>query len=336
MQRRDFLKSSGPLPLIAISGASVGLMGLSGDLHAQSFPSKTVRFVVPYPAGGATDATARLIGEKLSKVLGQNVIIDNKVGASGAIGCSEVARAPADGHTLLYSLNDPLINNTVLVKNLPYDPQKDFRFVAQILRSPALFSVNASLGIKSYEEFLKWAQANKKGLTYGSWGIGSLGHLAGETLAQNLKLEAVHVPQRGEAPVIQDLLANTVVGGFTSAGTAKPHVLAGKIVPLGMMGRTRSSALPNVPTFRELGVTDPFFDRSVWMSFLAPAKTPDTVIQRLSAEIIAIANGPEVLGAIKERGLEPMINGPQQALADYNEEFPVITKRLRDLGIEPS
>jgi tripartite-type tricarboxylate transporter receptor subunit TctC len=146
----------------------------------------------------------------------------------------------------------------------------------------------------------------------------------------------VHVPQRGEAPVIQDLLANTVVGGFTSAGTAKPHVMAGKIVPLAMMGRTRSSALPNVPTFRELGVTDSFFDRSVWMSFLAPAKTPDAVIQRLSAEIIAIANGPEVLGAIKERGLEPMINGPQQALADYNEEFPVITKRLRDLGIEPS
>ena len=336
MKRRDFLKSSGPLPLIAISSVSAGLLGLSGDVHAQSFPSKTVRFVVPYPAGGATDATARLIGDKLSKVLGQNVIIDNKVGASGAIGCTEVARAPADGHTLLYSLNDPLINNTVLVKNLPYDPQKDFRFVAQILRSPALFSVNASMGIKNYEEFLKWAQANKKGLTYGSWGIGSLGHLAGETLAQNLKLEAVHVPQRGEAPVIQDLLANTVVGGFTSAGTAKPHVLAGKIVPLAMMGRTRSSALPNVPTFRELGVTDPFFDRSVWMSFLAPAKTPDAVIQRLSAEIIAIANGPEVLGAIKERGLEPMINGPQQALADYNEEFPVITQRLRDLGIEPS
>jgi tripartite-type tricarboxylate transporter receptor subunit TctC len=333
MNKRDFLKASAPLPWLATSGFAASI---AGRAQAQSFPSKTLRFVVPYPAGGATDATARLIGEKLAKAMGQSVIVENKVGASGAIGCAEVARSPADGHTLLYSLNDPLINNTVLVKNLPYDPQKDFRFVAQILRSPALFSVNSSIGIKSYDEFLKWSQANKKGLTYGSWGIGSLGHLAGETLAQHLKIEAVHVPQRGEAPVIQDLLANTVIGGFTSAGTAKQHVLAGKIVPLAMMGRTRSSALPNVPTFKELGISDPFFDRSVWMSFLVPAKTPDAIVQRLSNEIQAIANSAEVLGVIKDRGLEPMINGPVQALADYNEEFPVITKRLRDLGIEPS
>jgi tripartite-type tricarboxylate transporter receptor subunit TctC len=328
MNKRNFLKTSGPL--LAMS------MLQPAQAQTSGFPSKTIRFVVPYPAGGATDATARLIGEKLAKVLGQNIIVDNKVGASGAIGCTEVARAAADGHTLLYSLNDPLINNTVLIKNLPYEPQKDFRFVAQILRSPALFSVNASVGIKNYDDFLKWSQANKKGLTYGSWGVGSLGHLAGETLAQALKIEAVHVPQRGEAPVIQDLLANTVISGFTSAGTAKPHVTAGKIIPLAMMGRTRSSALPNVPTFRELGVTDSFFDRSVWIAFLAPAKTPDAIIQRLSSEIQAIANSPEVLSVIKERGLEPMINGPQQALADYNEEFPVITKRLRDLGIEAS
>jgi tripartite-type tricarboxylate transporter receptor subunit TctC len=246
------------------------------------------------------------------------------------------ARAPADGHTLLYTLNDPLINNTVLIRNLPYDPVKDFRFVASILRSPALLSVPAPLGPKDYAEFRRWAAAQAQGVSYGSWGVGSLGHLAGETLARELKFQAVHVPQRGEAPVIQDLLSGTVNSGFTSAGTTRPHVQAGKIVPLAMMGRHRSSALPEVPTFRELGFADPFFDRSVWMAFLVPARTPYDVVERLSTELQAIARLPEVTGAIQERGLEPMIAGAEAAQAAYAEEFPVITRRLRDLKIEPA
>jgi tripartite-type tricarboxylate transporter receptor subunit TctC len=332
MQRRSFIQSGiqSSLVLAAPSFANLAMA------QTAPFPTKGLRIVVPYPAGGATDATARLIGEKLSKILGQNVVVDNKTGASGAIGCADVAKSPADGYTLLYSLNDPLVNNTVLIKNLPYDPQKDFRFVASILRSPALLSVPASLGVKNFEEFKAYVASGGKQISYGTWGIGSLGHLAAETLAQQLKFNAVHIPQRGEAPVLQDLLTNTINCGWTSAGTARPNVLAGKIVPLAMMGRNRSSALPNVPTFRELGITDAFFDRSVWMSFLVPSKTPDAVVARLSTEIQAIANSPEVIGSIRERGLEPMIGGSDQALAIYNEEFPVVTRRLRDLGIEPS
>ncbi len=332
MQRRVFIQSGAQLT------AALSAPALVSNALAQTsaFPSKGIRVVVPYPAGGATDATARLIGEKLAKVFGQSVVVDNKTGASGGIGCAEVAKAPADGHTLLYSLNDPLISNTVLIKNLPYDPQKDFRFVASILRSPALVSVPASMGVKTFEEFKAFATAGGKQVSFGTWGIGSLGHLAGESLAKEMKFNAVHVPQRGEAPVLQDLLTNTINCGWTSAGTARPHVLSGKIVPLAMMGPNRSSALPNVPTFRELGVTDPLFDRSVWMAFLVPARTPDAVVARLSTEIQAIANSAEVVGVIKERGLEPMIFGADRALAMYNEEFPVITKRLRDLGIEPS
>ncbi|MDP2818104.1 MAG: tripartite tricarboxylate transporter substrate binding protein [Polaromonas sp.] len=309
---------------------------LKANAQTGAFPTKGLRVVVPFAPGGATDATARLIGEKLSRSLGQSVIIDNKTGAAGAIGCAEVAKAPADGYTLLYTLNDPLINNTVLIKNLPYDPQRDFRFVASILRSPALLSVPASLGVKNFEEFKAYAAAAGRQVSYGSWGIGSLGHLAGQTLGSSLKFNSVHVPQRGEAPVLQDLLTNTINCGWTSAGTARPHVLGNKIVPLAMMGVNRSSALPNVPTFRELGITDNFFDRSVWMAVLVPKATPDTVVARLSTEIQAIANSAEVIGAIRERGLEPMITGADRALAMYNEEFPVITKRLRDLGIEPS
>ena len=332
MQRRVFIQSGAQLSVALAAPSVINI----AQAQTSAFPTKGLRVVVPYPAGGATDATARLIGEKLAKVLGQSVFIDNKTGASGAIGCAEVAKAQADGHTLLYSLNDPLISNTVLIKNLPYDPQKDFRFVASILRSPALVSVPASLGVKNFDEFKAFVAAGGKQVSYGTWGIGSLGHLAGETLAKEMKFSAVHVPQRGEAPVLQDLLTNTINCGWTSAGTARPHVLSGKIVPLAMMGANRSSALPNVPTFRELGVSDSFFDRSVWMAFLVPARTPDAVVARLSTEIQTIANSAEVVGVIKERGLEPMIFGADRALAIYTEEFPVITKRLQDLGIEPS
>lgn len=332
MHRRQFIQSTAGLSV----AAATPFLSLQVQAQNVTFPSKGLRVVVPFPAGGATDATARLIGEKLSKILGQSVVIDNKTGASGAIGAAEVAKSPADGHTLLYTISDPLISNTVMVKNLQYDPQKDFRFVATILRSPALLSVPTSLGVKNFDEFKAYAAAAGRQVSYGSWGIGSIGHLAGETLGSTMKFSSVHVPQRGEAPVLQDLLTNTINCGWTSAGTARPHVQSGKIVPLAMMGANRSSALPNVPTFRELGVTDNFFDRSVWMAFLVPRATPDAVVARLSTEIQAIANSAEVVGVIRERGLEPMIAGPDRALAMYTEEFPVITKRLRDLGIEPS
>lgn len=300
----------------------------------QTYPSKQIRLVVPYPAGGATDFVARLFGERLSKSLGQPVLVDNKSGAAGAIGVADVAKAEADGHTLLFTINDPLINNVALFKTLPYDPQRDLAFVAQILRSPALISANVGLGVKSFEEFRKAAQPAAK-FSYASWGIGGLGHLAGESLNRDLKAQMVHVPQRGEGPVVQDLLGNTVSIGLSSVATAKQHVAAAKIVPLAMMGRERSTALPQVPTLRELGFTDPLYDASVWMAVLVPARTPAPVVQKLAAEIRAIANSPDVRTQLIDRGFEMMVTTPEQASANYKAEFDVITKRIRELGIEP-
>lgn len=301
---------------------------------AQAFPSKPLRIVVPYPAGGATDFVARLVGERLSKSLGQPVLVDNKSGAAGAIGVSEVAKAEADGHTLLLSINDPLVNNTALFKTLPYDPQKDLAFVAQILRSPALISAGTALGVKSFAELRARATPQAR-LSYASWGIGGLGHLAGESLNRELKADMVHVPQRGEGPVVQDLLANNVSIGLSSVATAMQHVAAGKVVPLAMMGRERSTALPNVPTLRELGFTDPLYDASVWMAVLVPARTPPAVVQKLGSEIRAIANSPDVRKTLVDRGFEMMVTTPEQAQANYRAEFDVITKRIRELGIEP-
>jgi tripartite-type tricarboxylate transporter receptor subunit TctC len=300
-----------------------------------TWPSKPIRFVVPYPAGGGTDYVARLIGERLSKSVGQPVVVDNKSGAAGGIGVAEVAKAEPDGHTVLVTINDPLVNNVALFKQLPYDPQKDFAFVAQIVRSPALISANTTLGVKSIEELRKMAAQGGTRLSYASWGIGGLGHLAGETLNRELKAKMVHVPQRGEGPVVQDLLAQTVSIGLSSVGTAKQHVAAGKIVPLGVMNPQRLQAMPQVPTMKELGFQDPLYESSVWMAALVPARTPAAVVQRLSSEIRAIANTPEIRNLLVDRGFEMHVTTPEQATANYKAEFEIITRRIRELGIEP-
>lgn len=313
---------------------AAALMAAPVAFAQPAWPSKPVRIVVPYPAGGATDFVARLFGERLSKTLGQAVVVDNKSGAAGAIGVAEVAKAEADGHTVLFTINDPLVNNVALFKALPYDPQKDFAFVAQVLRSPALISASPGLGVRSFEDFRRAAQPAAK-FSYASWGIGGLGHLAGESLNRELKSHMVHVPQRGEGPVVQDLLGNTVSIGLSSVATAKQHVAAGKIIPLAMMGRERSSALPNVPTLRELGFADPLYDASVWMAVLVPAKTPAAVVQRLATQVRTIADTPDVRAQLVDRGFEMMVTTPEQASANYRAEFEVITKRIRELGIEP-
>jgi tripartite-type tricarboxylate transporter receptor subunit TctC len=321
--------------LSKIITAAIAALAL-GPAFGQSapWPSKPIRIVVPYPAGGGTDFVARLLGERLSKSLGQPVVVDNKSGAAGAIGVAEVAKAEPDGHTVLFTINDPLVNNVALFKSLPYDPQKDLAFVGIVVRSPALVSASPGLGVKTIDDVRKLAAGGRQ-LSYGSWGIGGLGHLAGESLNREMKAKMVHVPQRGEGPVVQDLLSNTVSIGLSSVGTAKQHVAAGKIVPLGVMNPQRMSAIPNVPTLRELGFSDPLYEASVWMAMLAPARTPPAVVQRLSAEIRAIANQPEVRNVLVDRGFDMFVTTPEQAQAHYRAEFDIITKRIRELGIEP-
>lgn len=316
------------------AAAAACLLATAPAFAQATYPAKPIRLVVPYPAGGATDYVARLVGERLAKQLGQPVVVDNKSGAAGAIGAAEVARAEPDGHTVLMTINDPLVNNVALFKSLPYDPQKDFAFVAQIVRSPALISASTALGVKNFEELRRIAQPAAK-LSYASWGIGGLGHLAGESLNREMKAQMVHVPQRGEGPVVQDLIGNTVSVGLSSVATAMQHAGAGKIVPLAMMGATRSTALPNVPTLRELGFQDPLYQTSVWMAALVPARTPQPVVQKLSAAIRAIAESPDVSRLLVERGFEMMVTTPEQATANYKAEFGVITARIRELGIQP-
>ncbi|CAN7729510.1 tripartite tricarboxylate transporter substrate binding protein [Variovorax sp. LjRoot290] len=300
-----------------------------------SFPTRPIRIVVAYPAGGASDFIARMVGDRLSKTLGQPVVVDNRTGASGALGVSEVAKAPPDGYTLGVTLGDSLINNVALFKALPYDPQRDLALMTQAVFSPALISANTDLPVKNIAELRQYAAQHKGQLSYGSWGIGSLGHIAGEALSQRLGASMVHIPQRGEGPVLQDLLSKTISLGLSSAGLAKQHVLAGKITPLAILGRERSKALPGVPTLREQGIDDPIFDAAVWICFIAPGKTPQPVLQKLIQEIRTILALPDVDAAVVDRGLEVMATTPVQFRTSYRGEFDIITRRIREIGIEP-
>jgi len=323
------------LALLLSSLAVPALAMLPATAMAQgSFPSKPIRIVVPFAPGGAADYLGRVVGERLAKAMGQPVIVDNRPGASGALGVGEVARAAPDGYTILLTGGDSLINNVALFKDLPYDPLKDFAYVTQIARSPGLLSANSSLPVKNMADLQALLAKQQGKMSYGSWGLGSLGHLAGEALNRKLKAGMVHVAQRGEAPVMADLLSKTVDLGITGVGLAKPQVLAGKITPLAIMGVERSAALPDVPTMREQGFDDPLFNASLWMAFLVPAKTPDAIVRRLSSEIRTIAATSEMRQLITDRGLELMNTTPEQFAANHRAEFDVIVKRMREFGIE--
>lgn len=326
-----------PSPLATCMAALVAtlIIGPLPALAEDGYPAKVIRIVVPYPAGGATDYVARSVGERLSKAVGQPVIVDNKAGAAGAIGASEVARARPDGYTLLMTITDSQINNTALYKSLTYRPEVDFVGISQIVRSPALISSHPATGIRSLADLQARIAEGKKQFSYASWGIGGLGHLAGGTLNRSLAADMVHVPQRGEGPVVNDLLSGSVDLGLSSVGSALQHVQAGTVVPLAILGRTRSTTLPDVPTMHELGHTDSLYDSNVWIGLLAPARTPQPIIDRLAQEVQAIVASPAFSQALVGRGFEVMNTSPAQFAVAYRDEFKVITDRIRELKIEP-
>jgi len=312
--------------------AATGALCLGVSAHAQTYPTKPIQFIVPFPAGGATDTVARLLAEKMGKGLGQTIIVDNKGGAAGILGTDLVAKAPADGHVVTVSLSTALLINQFLFKKLPYNPQRDLIMVSQIAVAPIVLLVHPSVPANNAAELLKYITASKGKLSYGSWGIGSAGHLSGAHLSQMQNADMSHVPYKGEAPMIQDLIGGQIKLSFASALQAKPFVDAGKLKAIGVTGEKRMSVLPNVPTLLEQGLKDDVFRITGWVAMAAPAATPKAVVQRLADEVRAACALPDVRERIIAMGFDPVARGPEEFAAVYKKDLPVWERLVKQTG----
>jgi tripartite-type tricarboxylate transporter receptor subunit TctC len=277
---------------------------------AQAYPSRPVRWIVPYPAGGGSDFLARTLGAQLEKQLAQPFVVENRPGAATMIGAEAAARATADGYTLLTADNGTLVFNTALYRKVPYDPVKDFAPVALMARFPLILAANPSAGFKSATDLIAAAKREPGRLSYASAGAGSPHHLAMELLKQRSGAFIVHIPYRGAAPAVQDVLGNQVPVLVIDTAVGLPHLRSGKLVALGVFSRQRLPTLPNVATLEEQGLRDT--EVHAWQGMVVPAATPRDVVVRLSTEVNRALASADVAGKLQEFGLEPLGGTPEQ------------------------
>ncbi|KQP20614.1 tripartite tricarboxylate transporter substrate binding protein [Pseudorhodoferax sp. Leaf267] len=302
-------------------------------VRAQSaWPTRPIKIIVPFNAGGATDAVARMLADKLTARLGQPVIIDNKGGAGGIIGTDAVAKAAPDGQTFTVSLSTSLLINQFLYTKLPYNPQKDLALVSQLAIAPVTLVVHPSVPASNAAELRKYIQANKGKVSYGSYGIGSYAHLAGAFMSQSLDADMAHVSYKGEAPMVQDLLGGQIQMAFSSAQNTKPHIDAGKLKVIGTTGDKRMAVLPNVPTLAEQGMNDDAYRIVGWVAMAAPAKTPTEIVHRMAKEITAVFEAPDMRERIANLGFDVVAGTPEAFAAAYKKDAPVWEKLVKASG----
>ena len=307
--------------------AALGSTGLLGTALAQTgkaaWPTKPIRLVVPFNAGGATDIIARTVGEALSKRIGQPVVVDNKGGAAGILGTDAVAKAPADGHTLLLTLSTSMLINQFLYTKLPYNPQKDLALITQVAAAPVTLVVHPSVPAINMKELLAYVKAQKGKLSYGSWGTGSYAHLAGAYMSKTTDSDMVHVAYKGEAPMIQELIGGQLQLCFSSALNTKPFIDSGRVKAIGVTGKQRMDILPKVPTIFEQGVQDDAYSIFGWVAMGAPAGIPKEIVDQLSAHLREVAKDPKVVERIAAAGFLPMMNSPQEFQQNYQRDMPI-------------
>ncbi len=306
--------------VLRLLGAAL-LAGLLLPAHsgAQSYPSKPVKLIVPFPPGGATDQLARLVGERLSRRLGQSVIVDNRPGAGANVGAELAARAPKDGYTLLIAPTSIYAISATLYPKLNYDLMRDFAPISTLVNAPHLLVVHADLPARNLVELIKLARGRPQGLNLASQGSGTVSHLEGELLASLAKINLVHVPYRGSAPAVQDLIGGQVDLMFDSITSSLPHIRSGKLRPIALTTAQRSRLLPEVMTMVEAGL--PGYITESWLALLAPKGTPDAVLERLNKDVVAVLNEAETRGRLGELGLEAQSSLPQECWKRFEAEL---------------
>ena len=285
----------------AIAAPALGLLPFGHALAADYPGGKPIRLIVPFPAGGGTDITGRWIGQGLAQELKGTVIVENIAGATGTLGTAQVARAAPDGYTLLLGISATNAIAPALFKNLPYKPERDFTPLVRVAQGGNLFVVHPSLPVKSVDELIALARKPGNELVYGSWGIGSGGHLAMEAVKQHAKIDLPHVPYKGVAPLLQDLIGGNIKVAAVDLATGTPHVQSGKLRPIAVSGPTRSSLLPQVPTLVEQGVP---FDTASWYAVFGPAKMPPALVAQLSQALERVLKSPEAAEKVRALGME--------------------------------
>jgi tripartite-type tricarboxylate transporter receptor subunit TctC len=315
--------------IFAISAA--GFTPLT-TLAQDAYPTKTIRFVVPYPPGGPTDLMARLLQGELQTRLGVSVIIDNKAGAGGNIGSAEVAKqAPADGHTILLAASGPMAVNSTLYKSMPFNPLTELAPVIQISSFPLVLEIHPKVPAKNVQEFIAYAKANKKDLSFASAGNGTPQHLAGELFNTQVGIDVAHIPYKGAGPALNDLLGGQVNVMFDILGSSLPHIQGGKLVPLAVTSAKRSPQLPNVPTMAEAGV--PGYEFTGWHGIAVRAGTPKPIVDKLNATLNTIFNEPEFHKKWEALGT-PVVGGTAAQFAELIKKDTVrLGKVVKDAGV---
>lgn len=299
--------------------------------YAQTYPTKPIRAIVPFSAGSATDVLTRVVGAKMAESWGQQVVVDNRPGASGIIAAEAAAKAVPDGYTLFFTSNTTQAANPSLFGKLPYDPVKDFVPVASLATAANLLVVNPSLGIASVKELIQLAKAQpgKLSFAHGS----SLSRINGEMFKSMAGIDIVGVPYKSNPQGVTDLIAGHVSMMFTDTITSLPHVKAGKLKALGIGSGKRSALLPDIPTVAEAGV--PGYELTGWLAVFAPAGTPDAVVAKLNGEINRILALPEIQGRLAQQGLEAQTGTPAQLGALVRSDIPKWAKVIKEAGIKP-
>jgi len=315
----------------SIAIAAMMLVLLAGQALAQPFPNKPIRVIVPYAPGGATDIMGRVVAQRLGEILGQQVLVDNRPGANTGIGAEAVAKAPADGYTLMFTNDATFVLNPALFATLPYNMARDFVPVATVAYLNLALVVAANLPVNNFAELVAWTKSKSGTISYGSYGVGSQAHLMGEMFKKLYATDMVHVPYKGSAPAVADVIGGQVVFTFPAIPTVQGFIKAGRVKVLAISGDKRSPLLPEVPTFIEVGAKD--MDVGAWYGFFAPAGTPREVVARLNAAVATMLTNQEFVDKqLAPQGMLPMNLSTDQVAALMKSESERMTRIVRLSG----
>ncbi len=306
------------------------LIGSSVSVYAAIYPNKSIRFIVPFSAGGGGDIVVRIVAAKLSERLGQNVAVDNRAGAGGSLGTEIASQAPPDGYTILMANVAPMAINVSLHKKLNYDPVKDFAPIALLVTFPNLLVVHPSLPVKSTKQLVDLAKARPGALTYASAGNGSTTHLSAELFQGMAGIKLIHVPYKGGGPALINLISGEVTMYFGSMPAALPHIRARRLMPLGVTSLKRSDAAPEIPSIAESGF--PGFEAVTWIGVVAPKGVPQEIVDRLNKEIAQVLDMPDVRARLKSLGADPLTSTPSEFSAYIVSEIAKWAKVVKQSG----